>query len=365
MLRSFRLVISVAAISIVLSSVFFSVGAADRKTIRIFVDGDERAISTDADTVGEALKLANINTEKSDLVEPTPETKIEQSGFNINIFRARPVLVEDKGEQHKVYTAQQSPSLIAKDAKIKTYDEDEYNTEVVTDFIGDEYIGQKITIDRSILVSIMFDGEQVDLRTQAETVGELLGDEGVIVRDDDQLNHQLSDSVKEDMKIIVVRVGHRLKTVEEKIDYETEIVYDTTKPVDWSEIERKGKDGARIVSYEINKETGKKTALQTVVKSKPITKIIKWGNKQPEVSSGANSGAFAQLRQCESGGNYANKNNPSYRGAYQFSYATWSAMGGSGDPAEAPPAEQDYRARLLQQQSGWGQWPACSAKLNL
>ncbi len=69
---------------------------------------------------------------------------------------------------------------------------------------------------------------------------------------------------------------------------------------------------------------------------------------------------WARLRACESGGNYANKSNPRYRGAYQFSYGTWRSVGGSGDPADASPEEQDARARALQQRSGWGQWPVCS-----
>ena len=65
---------------------------------------------------------------------------------------------------------------------------------------------------------------------------------------------------------------------------------------------------------------------------------------------------------CESGGNPAAvSSSGTYRGKYQFSYETWAAVGGSGDPAAAPEAEQDYRAALLYNQSGPGQWPVCGA----
>jgi hypothetical protein len=65
---------------------------------------------------------------------------------------------------------------------------------------------------------------------------------------------------------------------------------------------------------------------------------------------------------CESGGDpTAVSADGTYRGKYQFSYATWAAVGGSGDPAAAPEAEQDYRAALLYEQSGPGQWPVCGA----
>lgn len=72
---------------------------------------------------------------------------------------------------------------------------------------------------------------------------------------------------------------------------------------------------------------------------------------------------WAALRQCESGGNYGNKKNPKYRGAYQFSYSTWRSVGGSGDPADASVEEQDHRARILYQRSGRGQWPVCGRLL--
>jgi hypothetical protein len=34
-------------------------------------------------------------------------------------------------------------------------------------------------------------------------------------------------------------------------------------------------------------------------------------------------------------------------------------MGGTGDPAAAPEAEQDYRAALLYVRSGSSPWPVC------
>ncbi|MEZ5232142.1 MAG: transglycosylase family protein [Acidimicrobiales bacterium] len=70
--------------------------------------------------------------------------------------------------------------------------------------------------------------------------------------------------------------------------------------------------------------------------------------------------AWAKLVDCESGGNYqAIGGGGLYRGAYQFSIPTWESVGGTGDPAAASPAEQDYRARLLYERSGRGQWPVC------
>jgi hypothetical protein len=74
----------------------------------------------------------------------------------------------------------------------------------------------------------------------------------------------------------------------------------------------------------------------------------------------APSGPLAGIRACESGGSYrAVSSSGAYRGAYQFDYGTWASVGGSGDPAAASPAEQDYRAARLYAQRGSSPWPVC------
>ncbi|MGH2981069.1 MAG: transglycosylase family protein [Solirubrobacterales bacterium] len=66
------------------------------------------------------------------------------------------------------------------------------------------------------------------------------------------------------------------------------------------------------------------------------------------------------IASCESGGDpTAVSSDGSYRGKYQFDYGTWASVGGSGDPAVAPEAEQDHRAALLYAQSGSSPWPVC------
>jgi len=74
--------------------------------------------------------------------------------------------------------------------------------------------------------------------------------------------------------------------------------------------------------------------------------------------------AWAYLRDCESGGNYQIVDaSGTYFGAYQFDLRTWAGVGGSGNPADASPEEQDYRAWLLYQQRGSAPWPHCGRYL--
>jgi resuscitation-promoting factor RpfB len=67
-----------------------------------------------------------------------------------------------------------------------------------------------------------------------------------------------------------------------------------------------------------------------------------------------------RIAECESGGNpRAVSPGGQYRGKYQFSRATWRALGGRGDPADAPEWLQDRLALKLYRQSGTAPWPNC------
>lgn len=89
-------------------------------------------------------------------------------------------------------------------------------------------------------------------------------------------------------------------------------------------------------------------------------------------SGGAGMGpGWAALRRCESSGNYsAVSRTGKYRGAYQFSRATWDSVARSNyprlvgvDPAAASPADQDAMALALYRSSGSRPWPHCGRHL--
>ena len=80
---------------------------------------------------------------------------------------------------------------------------------------------------------------------------------------------------------------------------------------------------------------------------------------------------WAALRHCESGGRYdALSPTGAYRGAYQFSPATWDWVAGvvnpslvGVDPAAAVAADQDAQALALYDMSGDSPWPWCGVHL--
>jgi transglycosylase-like protein len=79
-----------------------------------------------------------------------------------------------------------------------------------------------------------------------------------------------------------------------------------------------------------------------------------------QLPGGVSLGTLEAIAACESGGNpEAVSSDGTYRGLFQFDQGTWESVGGEGDPAAAPAAEQEYRAALLYSEAGSSPWPVC------
>lgn len=107
----------------------------------------------------------------------------------------------------------------------------------------------------------------------------------------------------------------------------------------------------------------------TIASTAPVkTNYAKTYSYRPVVykaSSKINGGVWDKLAACESGGNWATNTGNGYYGGLQFTVGTWHSVGGTGYPNQASKAEQIARAKILQARSGWGQWPACTARIGL
>jgi hypothetical protein len=78
---------------------------------------------------------------------------------------------------------------------------------------------------------------------------------------------------------------------------------------------------------------------------------------------GSAATVLERIARCESGGDpRAVSANRRYFGKYQFSPATWRAVGGRGNPARASEAEQDRRALILYKREGTRPWPVCGRR---
>ncbi len=323
--------------------------------------GEVRVILTRANTVADAITDADIILAKEDIVEPSLEQPLVASDYTVNIYRARPVIIDDGALRVKVMTAAQTAVAIMKDAQLDLNPEDETDLTASKDIVSDG-AGEILTIDRAAKFDLDLYGTKTTAYSHADTVGQMLDDKNIVLGEKDRVSPDKDTPVTAGMIVSVWREGIQTRTVQEDIPFSTRHIHDVDQPIGYSRVQTPGVNGTKNVTYEITIKNGKevsRVALQTVVLTQPKEQVEVIGAK------GGLAAAMARLRQCESGGNYANKNNPLYRGAYQFSYETWANNSGIYDPADAPPALQDAAAAALYQRRGWQPWPACSASLGL
>lgn len=335
------------------------------RIITLYDRGVERSFVTEAHTIRAALEGAGVIVDERDRVEPELDHELVAASYSVNMYRARPLVVVDGANRQLIMTAAQLPEQIAAEANIPLYPEDTVTYDYPADILNDGAALQFV-INRATTVKLTLYGKIMTVRTHAATIGAMLAEKEVTLRDDDRSSVALATPITEGMEVRVWREGKQTITAEEDVNFSIEKIQDANRDAGYREVRTAGIKGQRTVTYEIVIQDGKEVErkeIASVVTKEPIRQVEVVGAKPP--FGGDLAASFAALRQCESGGNYANKNNPTYRGAYQFSYQTWANNGGYYDPADAPPALQDAAALALYQRRGWQPWPACSAKLGL
>lgn len=345
-----------------------TIGAKDSKIVQLYIDGQKRDVPTRAQTVEDLLARLNIQLDADDTVEPSLGTPISSSDFSINVYRAHPVTIIDaNGKKTFLRVSDKDPRTIVHKAGIEVFPED--NVEVVTpaETLKDGVIGEKIAIDRATTTTVSLYDNTFTARTRAKTVGDLLKEKDIKLLEGDTLQPDANTPITPGLQIFIIRFGKQIVTVDEELAPPVETRQDAGMAAGTKKTLDNGKPGRRLVTYEVEVTNGKETArkeLQSVVTVQPVKKIVVVGTKTNTFQGGLDA-AMAALRGCESGGNYANKSNPKYRGAYQYDVATWNGFGGFTDPADAPPLIQDQKAQETYQRRGWNPWPTCSKKLGL
>lgn len=350
--------------------------AADSLLVRIHADGVETILPTDAATVGEVLDQAGVSLDRLDIVEPSLSAPVSEA-FNINVYRARPVKVVDGQRQITITTALRSSHLVAEAAGLTVYPEDTFEETLVSDFVKEQFIGEKITITRAKAVDVRIDGKTLELRTHASTVGKLFEERGIVLEGDDYADVPTETRIDDGLQVIVTRVGHEVVVEEQEIPFSTRTIKNFDLWYGEEEVKEKGKPGQVNLSYNITRHNGQEVSrklLSKTIVSEPEQRVIVKGMKPRPVYE-TNEQILAALRQCETGSNYTTNTGNGYYGAYQFLISTWDRIAARYRPSavgvrpdKATPADQDYLVLKNASASAGGfesQHPGCYIKLSL
>ncbi len=259
-------------------------GTADNEQhmVTIYDRGVEQTIITRASTVREALAQAHVSVDEVDVVEPALDQQLVAQHYNVNVYRARPVMVEDGSTRIRTITAAQSPAKIARAANLTLYPEDNTELKRVDDVVLDGGAGLKLTIDRATPFTFVLYGKRLDARTQAGTVGDMLKEKKVVLGKNDQASVSLETPVVAGMTVQVWRNGIQTITQEEDIAPPIEQVKDQDRSRGFKEVRTQGKPGKKQVTYEINMQNGvevSRKVIQSVTTLEPVKQVEVIGAK--------------------------------------------------------------------------------------
>jgi hypothetical protein len=175
--------------------------------------------------------------------------------------------------------------------------------------------------------------------------------------------------VVDGLALAVTRIVHKTVTQTQVVPFPVTEQKDAALTKGTRKVITAGHNGSKQAVFDVtfaNGEEAGRALLSSTVTDQPVAAVVRLGTKPaPASSSGSTSGYsggsadslnWAALARCESGGNARAVNPAGYYGLYQFSLSTWHAMGGSGNPINASPAEQLMRAKMLYNKAGAGQW---------
>lgn len=355
----------IAGIFIFTSTKTHAASTRDGRVITIH-DGQEkeRVVVTKADTVEGVLRQAKIKVLPDDMVDPFLDTKFVANAYQINIYRARPVLVVDGGVRTMVMTSYDTPRQIIEKANLSYYDEDESQLSRSANILDSEGATDTLVINRATVFELMLYGKQIEARTRARTVGDMLKEKKIQLSKTDTLTVPLTTPISPGLSVKIWRDGVQTLSQEVDVPFATQTVQDETQPVGYRQVKTPGIVGKKVAIFEVEMKNGQEVSrkeIQSVQTKAPVSEVVVVGAKG--TFNGSFAEALGRLRSCE--GSYTSNTGNGYYGAYQFDIQTWGGYQGYPHAAAAPPAIQDQKAWETYQRRGWQPWPSCSRSQGL
>ena len=233
------------------------------KILTVFESGQKTSFKTNAKTVREALKAQKINFSKEDSVEPGLDEELTGAEYSINIYRAKPVVIEDGELKTKILTAAQTPRQIAEKAGLNVHNEDKLAFGESGNILEDGSINT-LKITRAKEISVDLFGKTESFRTQAKTVEDFLKEKKIVLGKDDGISIDLKTQIANGLNFRIWRNGKQTLTVEEPTDFQTETIQDANKDSGYKEIKEAGEKGTKSVTYEVEMQNGKEISRKKI-----------------------------------------------------------------------------------------------------
>jgi resuscitation-promoting factor RpfB len=363
------------------------------KTVSLAVDGEVSEVSFRGATVADALEAADVTVGEHDALVPSADTAVED-GDTVAVRRGRQLELVVDGQPRTVWV-----TALDVDEALQQLDlrqEGLFLSASRSRSIPLNGLALEVRTPKALAIAV--DGQELPHTSAAATVGEALAEGGIVLGELDRATPGVGEPVTEGLRVLVQRVRVEEGILESPIGFGTERRDDATLTRGQTRQLQAGQNGVLRRTVRVTYVDGAVESSDVVAEQQaaaPVARVLAVGTQAPapapaaapaaraaapapaaaapraaapaaprQSTGGADGLNWAALARCESGGNpRIVSSTGKYHGLYQFAQATWNSVGGSGSPSAASPDEQTYRAKMLYNRSGAGQWPSCGKHL--
>lgn len=261
---------------------------AEDKAVTLDVDGEPRTLHTFADDVGELLAEQGVDADDA-AVSPDPGTRLGD-GDVITVGGPRPVTLTLDGVRRRVWTSE--PTVGAALRRLGVRADGAYLSVSRAAPIGRTGLTLDVRTERT--VTVMADGREHTVRTNAATVREAVARAGVVLRGEDTTSVAPESFPREGQTVSVLRIATTRIVREELLPYAVERTGDGALAVGTEVVEREGRDGSRRVMYALRTVNGvrqKPRVLATEVVREPVSRVVKAGTGPRTAGTGGKAAA--------------------------------------------------------------------------
>ena len=141
--------------------------------------------------------------------------------------------------------------------------------------------------------------ETKEIYSCAETLGELLDEYDITIDEETELNLDLDDVLKNEMKIKITPVIVSYEDVTEAIAFDTETRENSSMPKGTSKVVQNGSEGERIVTYEVKSKNGAEVSrnkIDSKVTKDPVNKVVEVGTAVSTKSASSSSASSSSAK---------------------------------------------------------------------
>lgn len=196
--------------------------------------------------------------------------------LQVRLQRAIPLVVKDGGLPFTVRTTAQTVGEALRQAEITIYLGDLVTPNLSTLVSS----GLHVQIQRSKPVLLHADQRTMKTRTRAQTVGDALVEMGVGLTGLDEITPTLETRLKDDLEITITRIRETIAIKEQIAPFETVFQADPNLPIDTQQQTTPGAEGITRQRYRVRYENGQevsRTLEDTWIAQEPAQRIIAYG----------------------------------------------------------------------------------------